>query len=586
MTNRFPLIIDSDEQKIKELPAGDNLDLTNNSISAVRDILPEANNTYDLGSQDLRWKDIFLSGNSIFLGDLTISYANGIVNFVDENKEIDLILTEDGKFAFDELTTDELVVNQVTTLNGNTFINGKLIVNGVDTQTIGSNSELIESYFGQDIFTQNLSVSNTAVVSGTLEISNTVIANGTPGTAGQFLTSSSDGVYWSNPDAANNVLYVSESGNDSNDGATIGTAFRTIKAAVNAASSNTTIFIKSGDYTEDTPIVLPERCSLVGDNLRTVSVRPSDANNDIIHVRNACYVTGITFRDHQNDAAAIAFPDAGAGVITTSPYIQNCSSITTTGMGMRIDGLKADGLKSMVSDSYTQFNQGGKGVHILNGAYAQLVSIFTICCSDGILCSNGGFCSVTNSNNSFGLRGLRAEGLSDVIRVGSVAGANQFGTELTIDNLSETPKVNEVIQLGSANTFYTISSATEVDANTSTSTVTLRELIDVNDSPDDSETVTFFERSLITASAHTFEFVGTGTDILTATPRLGGVPIQADEIVEEDGGKINFTSTDQWGDFRIGDGILIDNSQGVITGDSFNRGLFAVLTPYILALET
>jgi len=414
-------------------------------------------------------------------------------------------------------------------------------------------------------------------------ITGTLTANGSVGQDGQVLTSSSNGVYWSDADVAENVLYVSESGSDDNDGRTIGRAFRTIAAAANAASSNTTIFIKSGDYTENTPIVLPERCALVGDSLRTVSIRPADANNDIIHVRNACYITGVTFRDHANGAAAVAYPDAGAGFITTSPYIQNCSSITTTGTGLRIDGSKADGLKSMVSDAYTQFNQGGIGVHILNGSYAQLVSIFTICCEDGILCSNGGFCSITNSNNSFGNRGLRAEGLSPVIRTGSVSGNNQSGTELVITDLSEIPKVSEVIQLGTANNYYTISNTTALVSNTVT--VTLLETIQLDDSPDDGETVTFFERSLITASAHTFEFVGTGTDILTATPRLGGIPDQTQEVIEEDGGKVNFTSTDQWGDFRIGSDLIIDNAQGIISGQSFDRGLFAVLTPYILALE-
>ena len=415
-------------------------------------------------------------------------------------------------------------------------------------------------------------------------ITGTLTANGSTGSAGDALVSNGSGVYWEPlTDSANNVLYVSESGSDTNDGTTLAKSFRTIAAAVNAASSNTTIFIKSGDYTEDTPIVLPERCALVGDNLRTTTIRPANTEQDIIHVQNGCYVTGITFRDHTANAAAVAYPDAGAGAITTSPYIQNCSSITTTGMGMRIDGTKATGLKSMVSDSYTQFNQGGIGVHILNGAYAQLVSIFTICCTDGILCSNGGFCSITNSNNSFGNRGLRAEGLSPEIRSGTVDGADQFGTELVVTGLDAKPNVGEVVQLGTANTYYTIRESSNLVSNTVT--LTLLDGILAEESPSNGETVSFYQQSLITSSSHTFEFVGTGTDILTATPQLGGVPIQANEIVEENGGKVNFTSTDQWGDFRIGGGLLINNAEGTIEGVTFDRSLFAVLTPYILALE-
>jgi len=96
---------------------------------------------------------------------------------------------------------------------------------------------------------------------------------------------------------------------------------------------------------------------------------------------------------------------------------------------------------------------------------------------------------------------------------------------------------------------------------------------------------TFHQRSLISASSHTFEYVGTGNDISTALPELGGIPIQANEVVELNGGRVYFTSTDQEGDFRIGGELTINRDTGTITGDTFDRSLFAVLTPYILALE-
>jgi len=66
MANSFPLILDQVSQKIKELPSGDNLDLTGSDISSVQNILPEITETYDLGSDTLRWRDLYLSGNSIF----------------------------------------------------------------------------------------------------------------------------------------------------------------------------------------------------------------------------------------------------------------------------------------------------------------------------------------------------------------------------------------------------------------------------------------------------------------------------------------------------------------------------------------
>ena len=60
---------------------------------------------------------------------------------------------------------------------------------------------------------------------------------------------------------------------------------------------------------------------------------------------------------------------------------------------------------------------------------------------------------------------------------------------------------------------------------------------------------------------------------------------QANEVVQTDGGSVVYTSTDQRGDFRIGDQLTINGAAGTITGDTFDKALFAVLTPYILAIE-
>jgi hypothetical protein len=383
------------------------------------------------------------------------------------------------------------------------------------------------------------------------------------------------------PEVAN-VIYVSTSGSDTNNGKSLVTPFRTIKAALAVATPGTTVFVKSGDYTEDNPMIIPQRVAVVGDSLRTVSVRPLNPSSDIFYVNNGSYITQITFRDHINGAAAFAFnPDGSAGTITTSPYIQNCSSITTTGKGMYIDGSKVGGVKSMVLDSYTQFNSGGIGIHIDNGAYAQLVSIFTICCEVGILCENGASCSITNSNSSFGTYGLKANGTSALLYSGSTNGINQTGKLISIDGLSQRPYVNQSVTFDDGVTFYTIDSATPL--NSGASVVTLLESV-VTEIPDNT-TAKFYQQSLITASGHTFEYVGSGNNLATALPQTGGIPIQINEIVEENGGRIFYTSTDQKGDFRIGGDLLISRSDGTITGTTFDKSLFAVLTPYILAIE-
>ena len=85
-------------------------------------------------------------------------------------------------------------------------------------------------------------------------------------------------------------------------------------------------------------------------------------------------------------------------------------------------------------------------------------------------------------------------------------------------------------------------------------------------------------------SSHSFEYVGAGTDINRANPFQGGEPIPANEIVAINGGQVPFTSTDQKGNFRIGQGLEINQTTSTISGRDFNRAIQANLTPLILAL--
>ena len=118
----------------------------------------------------------------------------------------------------------------------------------------------------------------------------------------------------------------------------------------------------------------------------------------------------MTFRDHEFPAASVGFPrteiaeNVGGGK-WKGPYIQNCTSDTTTGIGVYIDGNQARLLKAMNVDAFTQYNQGGIGVAVTNSGFAQLVSIFTICNDEAIKVDKGGQADISNSNCSFGTFG-------------------------------------------------------------------------------------------------------------------------------------------------------------------------------------
>lgn len=106
MANRFPLILDADAQRIKELSSGDNLDLTGNGIVAVRSIIPETTLTYDLGSADKRWRDLYLSGGTVYVGAGSISYDVVQSKFI-FSEVVDGISTPIGS-SLGQNTTDDL----------------------------------------------------------------------------------------------------------------------------------------------------------------------------------------------------------------------------------------------------------------------------------------------------------------------------------------------------------------------------------------------------------------------------------------------------------------------------------------------
>ena len=98
--------------------------------------------------------------------------------------------------------------------------------------------------------------------------------------------------------------------------------------------------------------------------------------------------------------------------------------------------------------------------------------------------------------------------------------------------------------------------------------------------------VTFYQKSALSASGQTFEFVGSGTSTAVALPRNGGDIIQANETVSSNGGIVYFTSTDQFGNFRIGEDLTINFNTGTLSGRTFTRSLFAQITPFVLALDS
>ena len=208
-----------------------------------------------------------------------------------------------------------------------------------------------------------------------------------------------------------NILYVTKDGKDTNTGKKLGDAKATIAGAVAAATEGTVIKVSAGTYVENNPIALLKQVSVIGDSLREVTVTPQN-QGDLFYVAPGNYIAEMSFVGTANTGAIFAFNPNKPEYSAQSPYIQNCTNFIPGSTGMRIDGNHSIGpIKSMVLDSYTQYNQGGIGVSITNEGYAQLVSLFTICPDSAVFVGSGAACDLTNSNSSFGNYGLVADGI-------------------------------------------------------------------------------------------------------------------------------------------------------------------------------
>jgi hypothetical protein len=465
--------------------------------------------------------------------------------------------------------------------------------------------------------------------------------------------------------SVSNTFYVAKNGSDSNNGG-LNTPFLTIKAACLAATAlggNVSIRIASGTYVEQTPITVPPNTAIMGDNLRTVTVKPATPANDLFYMTNGTYVWGISVRDYLG--AAFAYDPATPGQnVFISPYIQNITSTTTTGTGCRIDGSLVSSIstKAMILGFYTIINRGGIGVDLLNSAYSQAVNIYTIATDIGLRTRSGSFVTLNGSDCSIGNFGLVSEGIGPLQTSGNTVGYSTGGVFVINGLSSGNPHVNTVMVINDADyvttssdtltiavqvlsltvsvglfysvgqdviiaydsinfmtgevqsynsgtgalvvdvtgtngsgtysawdvdlfpiRYYTIDTIAPDTPSAGNATVTIQEVFTANLVP--GTNVEFFTRSAIIASAHTFEYVGAGIVPATALPQYGGIPVPENEVKTVNGGVVTFTSTDQKGNFRVGKGFTVNQATGTVSGDDFYRSLFAIMTPYILALQ-
>jgi hypothetical protein len=94
--------------------------LSANLLSVTTNIVPQSNITVDLGTSTKRWRDLYLSGNTIYLGTLNISTtANGAFRFANSSNQpvpiqtSKILITGNAQSDIAKLTVTDLILRNV-----------------------------------------------------------------------------------------------------------------------------------------------------------------------------------------------------------------------------------------------------------------------------------------------------------------------------------------------------------------------------------------------------------------------------------------------------------------------------------------
>jgi hypothetical protein len=302
-----------------------------------------------------------------------------------------------------------------------------------------------------------------------------------------------------------NTIYVSVNGNDTYTGTHQHSTYRTIKHALSVATSGDNIVIFPGTYEEIFPLTVPQGVSVTGAGLRAVTITPTSGTNtkDAFLLNGETTVMQLSIKDVSYD------------------------SVNDIGYAFRF----APGFKVTTRSPYIQnvtvINQGpnaGRGA-LVDGSVADPTSFhasmlfhavtFIVPNADAVIATNGSRVEWLNSFSYFAYRGIHlTRGTLGFASLGV-----KFGAELR--------------SINSANVYGTYGAVADgID--------TLGYLI-----------------------GHNFGYIGTGLD----TNNDANLSLQANEVVQINGGVIYFDSMDHKGDYRVGEIFYVNQQTGQV---SFN----------------
>jgi len=149
------------------------------------------------------------------------------------------------------------------------------------------------------------------------------------------------------------------------------------------------------------------------------------------------------------------------------------------------------------------------------------------------------------------------------------------GVVFSVDELARSPKEGSVLQIdGDSETYFVIGVSNFLDGDSTddgTCTIQIDPAIPSNKTPNDQTTLTFREAfSQVRMSGHDFLDIGTGGFADTNYPVIIDAdytqpPNQNRETLSENGGRVFYVTTDQDGNFRVGDYFKVEQATGRAT---------------------
>ena len=436
--------------------------------------------------------------------------SDNYISTKDTNTNIDLVSNGTGTV---EIAGAGLDVKGNLHATENITADGNIVFGDSDEDTVNFNADVVEDFIPDVTDTYSLGADQKRWES--INVGDVY---------GQLINSGSINIDGMNLDLRQgNIFYVAKEGDNGNAGDHPNSALLTIEEALARCDASSggpvTVLVYPGVYEETCPLVVPDRVTVRGVDLRNSIVKPTVATQeqDIFHLNDSSTISDITIKDYFYDSinnTGYALRFAPNAVITNrSPYIQNLTVITA-------------GSVTSASDP-RGFDEGdaGRGAWIdgaeLNSASIEASMLFHSCT---FICPNADVINMTN--------GVRVEWLNSFTYFAN-RGLYAFNgvTGRTTYDGSTVNYGAELRSIGSANVYGNYGA--------------------VADGAD----------TLMYLIQHNMAYIGAGKFVDNDASRA----VYANETVELNSGKIHFTTTDHTGSFRIGDNFWVDFETGNTT---------------------